>query len=99
MEYLIENQKGKERKGGRFDLIFTQQIESGVSFLRAKTMSNDPIIQETRQLRESYAEEHGHNIDAIFQDILRRQKESSKKFVRLPPRSPDKKWKSPNTVI
>jgi hypothetical protein len=69
------------------------------NFLRAKTMSNDPIIQETRQLRESYAEEHGHDIDAIFQDILRRQKESSKKFVRLPSRAPTQKLKSPNTVL
>ncbi len=54
-------------------------------------MWNDPIIEESRRPRESYAEEHGHDIDAIFQDILRRQKESSKKFVRLPPRSPDEK--------
>ena len=63
-------------------------------------MWNDPIIEESRRLRESYAEEHGHDIDAIFQDILRRQKESSKKFVRLPPRSPDEKLglKGPGSV-
>lgn len=62
-------------------------------------MLNDPIIQETRRLRESYAEEHGHDIDAIFQDILRRQKESSKEFVRLPSRPPDEKWESPNKAL
>ncbi len=49
-------------------------------------MWNDPIVEETRRLRESYAEEQGHDMDAIFQDILRRQKESSKKLVRLPVR-------------
>lgn len=54
-------------------------------------MWTDPIIEETRRLRESYAEEHGHDMDAIFQDILRRQKESSNKFVRLPPRQPTEK--------
>ena len=53
-------------------------------------MWNDPILEETRRLRESYAGEHGHDMDAIFLDILRRQKESSKKFVRLPSRSPDR---------
>lgn len=54
-------------------------------------MWNDPIVEETRRLRESYAEEHGHDMDAIFQDILRRQKESSKNFIRLPPRPPAEK--------
>jgi len=51
-------------------------------------MWSDPIVEETRRLRESYAAEHNHDMDSIFQDILRRQKESSKKFVRLPPRAP-----------
>jgi len=54
-------------------------------------MWNDPIVEEPRRLRESYAEEHAHDMDAIFQDILRRQKESSKKFIRLPPRPPAEK--------
>ncbi len=51
-------------------------------------MWNDPIVDETRKLRESYASEHNHDIDAIFQDILKRQTESARKVVSLPPRKP-----------
>ena len=51
-------------------------------------MWNDPIVDETRKLRESYASEHNHDIDAIFQDILKRQTESTRKVVSLPPRKP-----------
>ena len=48
-------------------------------------MWNDPIVDETRKLRESYASEHNHDIDAIFQDILKRQAESTRVVVPLPP--------------
>jgi len=44
-------------------------------------MWKDPIVTETRSLREQYANQFGHNADAIFQDILRRQAESGKKLV------------------
>lgn len=51
-------------------------------------MWNDPIVDETRKLRDSYASEHNHDIDAIFQDIMKRQAESTRKLVSLPPRKP-----------
>ena len=51
-------------------------------------MWNDPIVDETRKLRESYASEHNHDIDTIFQDILKRQTESTRKVISLPPRKP-----------
>ena len=44
-------------------------------------MWKDPIVTETRLLREQYANKFGHNADAIFQDILLRQAESGKKLV------------------
>jgi hypothetical protein len=44
-------------------------------------MRKDPIVTETRSLREQYANQFGHNADAIFQDILRRQAESGKKLI------------------
>ncbi|NEX18445.1 MAG: hypothetical protein C1943_18040 [Halochromatium sp.] len=65
----------------------------------ANSMCNDPILEEIRQLRASYAEEHGHDMDAIFQDILRRQKQSSKKFVRLSPRSPEINLNAPKDAL
>lgn len=51
-------------------------------------MRDDPIVQETRKIRESYAAEHNHDIDAIFQDILKRQAQTDRKVVSRPPRKP-----------
>lgn len=54
-------------------------------------MWNDPIVDETRKLRESYASEHNHDIDAIFKDIAKRQANTSREVVSLPPRKPHPK--------
>jgi hypothetical protein len=51
-------------------------------------MWQDPIVKETRALREQYANQFGHNADAIFQDILRRQAASGKKLVSFEHRKP-----------
>lgn len=51
-------------------------------------MWQDPIVTETRLLREQYANQFGHNADAIFQDILRRQTASGRKLVSFPARRP-----------
>ncbi|BAM50911.1 hypothetical protein BEST7613_1980 [Synechocystis sp. PCC 6803] len=32
-------------------------------------MWNDPIVEETRRLRDEYAAKHGHNIHAIVADL------------------------------
>ncbi len=49
-------------------------------------MWKDPIVAETRQLREQYANQFAHNADAIFQDILRRQSMLGRKLVSFQPR-------------
>jgi hypothetical protein len=51
-------------------------------------MWQDPIVTETRALREKYAEQFGHDADAIFQDILHRQNVPGKKLVTFPARKP-----------
>lgn len=51
-------------------------------------MWKDPIVTETRQLREQYASQFEHNADAIFLDILRRQSMPGKKLVSFQPRKP-----------
>ena len=51
-------------------------------------MWKDPIVTETRSLREQYANQFGHNADAIFQDILQRQTASGKKLVSFKHREP-----------
>ncbi len=49
-------------------------------------MERDPIVEETRRLREEYAAKFAHDRDAIFNDILRRQK--GKDLVTFPPHLP-----------
>ena len=49
-------------------------------------MWKDPIVEETRKLREQYANQHNHDIDVIFEDIQQRQANSDKKMVSFPPR-------------
>ena len=58
-------------------------------------MWKDPIVEETRELREKYATQHNHDIDAIFEDILQRQAKSDKKPISLPSR---KSVKAPNVA-
>lgn len=51
-------------------------------------MWQDPIIKETRELRNQYAAQFKHDLDAIFQDIKTRQEKSTRKQVSFPPRKP-----------
>ncbi len=51
-------------------------------------MWQDPIVKETRELREEYAEKFNHDPESIFDDILKRQSQPDKKLVSLPPRKP-----------
>jgi hypothetical protein len=51
-------------------------------------MWQDPIVNETRRLREAYAARFNHDPDAIFEDILKRQSEAKRKLISLPARKP-----------
>lgn len=51
-------------------------------------MWQDPIVKETRALREQYASQFKHDLDAIFEDIQKRQAKSKRKCVSFPPRKP-----------
>lgn len=48
----------------------------------------DPIVEETRELREEYAAKFENDADAIFADILRRQENSERERVAFTPRVP-----------
>ena len=54
-------------------------------------MWQDPIIKETRELRELYAAQFRHDPDAIFEDIRKRQEKSGRKCMSFPARKPDSK--------
>lgn len=57
-------------------------------------MWKDPVVEETRKLREQYASQFNHDIDAIYKDIQQRQAQSGKKLVSLPARKPSKVFDS-----
>ena len=51
-------------------------------------MWKDPIVAETRKLREQYASKFNHDIDKIYADIQLQQTKSDKKPVSLPAHRP-----------
>ncbi|AGX86205.1 hypothetical protein Cenrod_0070 [Candidatus Symbiobacter mobilis CR] len=51
-------------------------------------MWQDPIVQETRGLREAFAAQYGHDADAIFQVILEKQAHSQRPKVSYAPNTP-----------
>ncbi len=58
-------------------------------------MKRDPIVEETRKLREEYAAKFGHDRDAIFDDVQRRQSMKGKRLVSFPPRKANHNPASP----
>ena len=51
-------------------------------------MWKDPIVQETRKLREEYAAKFEGDSEAMFQDILKRQALHKERLVSFQPRKP-----------
>lgn len=51
-------------------------------------MWKDPVVEETRKRRESYASQFGNDLAAIVADIQRRQEQASQKPVTLAQRKP-----------
>jgi len=49
-------------------------------------MQDDPIVEEVRRVREAYAAKFNYDLDAIFQDLKRQERESGRTFVTFPPR-------------
>jgi hypothetical protein len=56
-------------------------------------MWQDPIVKETRELRKKYSSKFKHDADAIFEDILKRQKNSQRERASFPARKPNFKGK------
>ncbi len=57
---------------------------------RICTMIHDPIVDEVRKAREEYAKQFSFDLDAMFDDLQRRQRASGRKTVSFP-----LKWKLP----
>jgi hypothetical protein len=50
------------------------------------TMWKDPIVEEIRRIRQEHAAKFNYNIHEICEDMRRRERESGRTYVTLPPR-------------
>jgi hypothetical protein len=51
-------------------------------------MWQDPIVAETRALRDEYARQFNYDIDGIFKDLMAKQAAHPERVVAFPPRKP-----------
>jgi len=49
-------------------------------------MWKDPIVAATRVLRDEYARQFNYDIDAIFEDLMKKQAMHPERVISLPPR-------------
>ena len=49
---------------------------------------NDPIVDDVRRVRDAHAARFNYDLDAIFQDIKKREKESGLIFIQGVARQP-----------
>ena len=48
-------------------------------------MIDDPIVEEIHKIRDEHAARFNYDLDAIFDDFEREQRESGRPLVTLPP--------------
>lgn len=51
-------------------------------------MWNDPIVEETRRLRDEYAAQFDYDLEALVRDLKEQERQSGRPFVSFPPRKP-----------
>jgi hypothetical protein len=49
-------------------------------------MTQDPIIEEVRSIRDTYAKEHGYDVKKIVRALQKEEAESGREVVSLPPK-------------
>jgi hypothetical protein len=49
-------------------------------------MWKDPIVAETRTLRDEYARQFNYDVEAIFEDLMKKQAAHPERVFSLPPR-------------
>lgn len=51
-------------------------------------MWQDPIVAETRAIRDEYARQFNYDINDIFKDLMAKQAAHPERVVAFPPRKP-----------
>jgi len=50
-------------------------------------MIEDSIVEEVRRIRDEYAKRFNYDIEAMFEDLRKREAESGREVVSFPPRA------------
>lgn len=51
-------------------------------------MWKDPIVEEIRRIRDAHAAKFGYDLQAIYEDLKRQERESGHEIVSFPPKRP-----------
>jgi hypothetical protein len=49
-------------------------------------MWKDEIVEEVRKVRDEYAAKFNYDLDAIYEDIKKQEKQTRRKVISLPPK-------------
>lgn len=49
-------------------------------------MINDPIVEQVRKERNKHAAQFNYDLDAIYEDLKKQEKESKQQFITLQPK-------------
>lgn len=49
-------------------------------------MWKDEIVEEVQKVRDEYAAKFNYDLDAIYEDIKKQEKQTKRKVVSLPPK-------------
>ncbi len=52
-------------------------------------MWKDEIVEEVRKVRNEYAAKFDYDLEAIYQDIKKQEKQNQHRVVSLPPKKPE----------
>jgi hypothetical protein len=58
-------------------------MHTGGTHGRTIIMWKDSVVEDVRKVREEHAAKFDYNLDAIYQDLKKREKKSGRKIVSL----------------
>jgi hypothetical protein len=61
-------------------------------------MWQDPIVAETRSLRDEYSRQFNYDAEAIYKDLMAKQAMHPERMVSFPPRKPVVRVVAPQPV-
>ena len=54
-------------------------------------MRDDPVVEEVRRIREAYAKKFDYDLNAMAEDLRKREQEHPERLVSYPPKRPHRR--------